>query len=94
MCRGRHEEAEIVWDNDGHDHGGGGQEDDEGKLSVALFMMTMSKKIWINISLMMKMKNKIMKKRNKMMNTKNKMKKRKNKMMKNEAIDEKRNVMF
>ena len=32
MCRGRHEEAEIVWDNDGHDHGGGGQEDDEGKL--------------------------------------------------------------
>ena len=56
MCRGRHEEAEIVWDNDGHDHGGGGQEDDEGKLSVALFMMTMSKKIWINISLMMIMK--------------------------------------
>ena len=55
-CRGRQEEAEIVCDNDDHDHVGGGLEDDEGKLSVALFMMTMSKKIWINISLMMIMK--------------------------------------
>ena len=52
-CRGRQEEAEIVCDNDDHGHVGGGQEDDEGKLSVAIFMMTMtmamSKKIWINI---------------------------------------------